>query len=65
MAIHVTVDDVAGMYICMLGLRLGHVFFGSGFVQSSGWPVVVAVVENWFGRARCVGMLVLYEMLCM
>ena len=27
----------------------------NGFLQSSGWPAMIAIMANWFGKSKLVG----------
>ena len=41
--------------------------FDIGLLQSTGWPTIVAIMGNWFGKGRCVyvymGTYVVYMMI--
>jgi len=30
------------------------IYLNTGLMQSSGWPTIVAIMGNWFGKGRCV-----------
>ena len=43
------------------------IHFDIGLLQSTGWPAIVAIMGNWFGKGRCVyiymGTYVVYMMI--
>ena len=53
------------IYVCVCVCIYTILLFVLGLLQSTGWPTIVAIMGNWFGKGRFVFTYIVYHKLCM